>query len=263
MSRHPDMMGTVLFPRDHRYSQMNDGHHVWQQQALAELFLDNVRGGIPLATEQIDALLRVIRHGTANVDRLLDLGCGDGILARAVLAQYPQATAVLLDFSEHMIEAAKQKTDNQRASFVVQDLARADWTRSVSGDAPFDVVLSGFAIHHLPDERKRELYGEILGVLKPGGLFLNLEHVAPRCPWADEAFDGLFIDSLWSYDQRRGGTMTIEEITEQWYRRPDKDQNILAPVEVQCRWLEELGYRDGDCFFKLFQLALFGGKKPE
>ena len=136
-------------------------------------------GWIPLAAEQIDVLLRVVRHAVPRVDRLLDLGCGDGILGRAVLAEYPQANGVFLDFSEHMIEAAKQKADNRRATFVVQDLASKTWTQSVS-EPPFDLVLSGLAIHHLPDDRKRELYHEIFDLLKPGGLFLNLEHVAPR-----------------------------------------------------------------------------------
>ena len=142
-----------------------------------------MRGGIPLAAEQIDVLLRVVRHATAvKLTHLLDLGCGDGILGRTVMAEYPQATGVFLDFSEHMIEAAKQKTDTQRSIFAVQDLATTAWAQSVSDHAPLDLVLSGFAIHHLPDERKRELYQEIFDMLKPGGLFLNLEHVAPRCP---------------------------------------------------------------------------------
>ncbi len=45
--------------------------------------------------------------------------------------------------------------------------------------------------------------------------------------------------------------------------RPNKVDNILAPVEVQCQWLRESDFVDVDCFFKVFQLALFGGKKPE
>ncbi len=242
---------------------MDDHCHVWQRRDLAKLFLEDVRGGIPLAAEQIDVLLRIVRHATAKVDRLLDLGCGDGILGRTVLAEYPQAAGVFVDFSEHMIEAAKTKAVNLRATFVVQDLARKDWTQSVSNHAPFDLVLSGLAIHHLPDGRKRELYQEIFDLLKPGGLFLNMEHVALPSQWARQAFDELFVDSLWSHDQRRGGTRTREEVAHQWYHRPDKSENILAPVEPQCRWLGEIGYQGVDCFFKLFGLALFGGKRPE
>ncbi len=235
---------------------------VWQRQDLAKLFLEDVRGGIPLAAEQIDVLLRVVLHGIPRVERLLDLGCGDGILGRTVMAEYPQAKGVFLDFSEHMIEAAKKKADIGRATFVVQDLGSKTWMQSVSDRAPFDLVLSGLAIHHLPDDRKRELYQEIFDVLKPGGLFLNLEHVSPRSEWAKQAFDDLFVDSLWSHHQKLGGTKTRDAVAEKWYNRPDKSENILAPLEVQCQWLQEIGFGDVDCFFKLFQLALFGGKKP-
>jgi SAM-dependent methyltransferase len=192
----------------------------------------------------------------------LDLGCGDGILGRTVMREYPLAAGVFVDFSQPMIEAAKKKADVGRATFVVQDLAAGGWVRPVEPHAPFDLALSGFAIHHLPDERKRELYREIAALLRPGGLFLNLEHVASGSQWADEAFDDLFVDALWSHQQKRGGALTREEVAQQWYHRPDKTENILAPVEVQCQWLREIGLTDVDCFFKLFQLALFGGKKP-
>ena len=237
--------------------------HAWQRQDLTKLFLEDVRGGIPLAAEQIDVLLRVIRHAIPGVERLLDLGCGDGILGRTVLAEYPQASGVFLDFSEHMIEAAKQKADALRAAFVIQDLGAKTWVQFVSDHAPFDLVLSGLAIHHLPDERKRELYQEVFQLLKPGGMFLNLEHVASQSAWATQAFDDLFVDSLWSHHQKLGGTKTRDAVAKEWYHRPDKTENILASVDVQCQWLQEIGFVEVDCFFKLFQLALFGGKKPK
>ena len=242
---------------------MDNQLHVWQRQDLAKLFLEDVRGGIPLATEQIDVLLRIVRHATAGVERLLDLGCGDGILGRTVMAEYPQANGVFLDFSQPMIEAAKKKAAANRATFVVQDLGSKTWVQSVSDHAPLDLVLSGLAIHHLPDERKRELYQEIFDLLKPGGLFLNLEHVSPQSAWAKQAFDDLFVDSLWSHHQKLGGTKSRDAVAGEWYHRPDKSENILAPVEAQCQWLREIGFASVDCFFKLFQLALFGGQKPE
>jgi len=46
--------------------------------------------------------------------------------------------------------------------------------------------------------------------------------------------------------------------------RPDKDENKIAPVEQQCGWLRDIGFNDVDCFFKLFEIAIFGGRKtPE
>jgi tRNA (cmo5U34)-methyltransferase len=239
---------------------MDNNSQAWRRQELAKTFLEDVRAGIPLAAEQIDVLLRVVRLAVSRIDRLLDLGCGDGILGRAVMAEHPGAYGAFLDFSEYMIEAAKKKADVQRASFAVHDLGSKTWVKSV-GDQPFDLVLSGFSIHHLPDERKRELYREIFDLLRPGGMFLNLEHVAPNSQWANQAFDDLFIDSLWSHHQKHGGTKSRDEVAKEWYFRPDKTENLLAPVELQCQWLREIGFREVDCFFKVFQLALFGGNK--
>jgi tRNA (cmo5U34)-methyltransferase len=240
---------------------MGNTGHAWQRQDLAQMFLEDVRGGIPLAAEQIDVLLRVVRHASPGVERLLDLGCGDGILGRTVLAEYSQANGVFLDFSEHMIEAAKKKADIHRVTFIVQDLGSKTWMQSI-GNQPFDLVLSGLAIHHLPDERKRELYQEIFDLLKPGGLFLNLEHVSPQSAWAKQAYDELFVDSLWKHHQKQGGTKSREAVAEEWPCRVANAVDILAPVELQCQWLQEIGFTDVDCFFKLFELALFGGRKP-
>jgi tRNA (cmo5U34)-methyltransferase len=241
---------------------MDNQPQAWQREDLAKLFLEDVRAGIPLAREQIDLLLRIVRHATGKVERLLDLGCGDGILGRAVMAECPEAQGVFLDFSEHMIEAARKKADSRRAAFVVRDLASSTWVQAVTEHEPFDLVLSGLAIHHLPNARKKELYQEIFDLLRSGGLFLNLEHVAPNSDWAKQAFDELFIDSLWSHHKQSGGTKTRADIAKGWYHRPDKSENILASVEAQCQWLAEIGFQDVDCLFKLLQLALFGGKKP-
>ena len=62
---------------------------VWQDKDLVASFLSGVRGAIPLAAEQIDIILRMIAgfRGDA-VENFLDLGCGDGVLARAVLSKY-------------------------------------------------------------------------------------------------------------------------------------------------------------------------------
>lgn len=45
-------------------------------------------------------------------------------------------------------------------------------------------------------------------------------------------------------------------------QRVDEVANILAPAYVQCAWLREIGYADVDCFLKVFELAVFGGRRP-
>ena len=82
---------------------------IWQHPGKAENFLEIVRGGIPLASEQIDVLRRVVRAAGVSVRSFLDLGCGDGILGRAILDDYPEASGLFLDYSSDMIQSAKEK----------------------------------------------------------------------------------------------------------------------------------------------------------
>lgn len=242
---------------------MSQTYEVWKTAELSKAFLEGVRGAIPLAAEQIDILLRIIRKAQPNLDNFLDLGCGDGILGRSILSQYPDAKGVFLDISETMVKVAQDKVNlsSEQISFILQDFSQKDWIKTIEPYAPFDVIVSGFSIHHQPDERKKELYQEIFDLLNPGGIFLNLEHIASATPWGEQLFDELFVDSLYAYHQQLGNNLTREEVDQKYYNRADKTANLLTSVELQCDWLREIGYQNVDCFMKLFEIALFGGTK--
>jgi tRNA (cmo5U34)-methyltransferase len=242
---------------------MQNEKHAWQDQHMAKMYLEGIRGAIPLAAEQLDVILRIVHKLLPNIENIVDLGCGDGILGRTIMASWPDARATFVDFSKHMIEEASQKADSRRSSFIVQDLAEINWADGVRKSGPFDLVVSGLAIHHLTDDRKHAVYSDVFKMLKPGGLFLHLEHVASKSPWAREMFEELFVDYLWSYHKRQGGSKSRETVAGEYYGCPGHAANILAPVDLQCRWLGDIGFVDVDCFFKLFEIAIFGGRKPE
>jgi ubiquinone/menaquinone biosynthesis C-methylase UbiE len=234
---------------------------VWKDDALVRTFLEGVRGGIPLAGEQFDAMIRVIAARDEPLRCFLDVGSGAGAVAAAVLGRFPDARAVLVDFSASMLDAAREQFGDEHR-LILADVGTPEWVEKVVAEGPFDAVVSGYAIHHLPDERKRTLYGEIFALLAAGGVFVNVEHVLSATPWVGEINDRLFIDSLYAHHQRLGGGKTREQVAEEYYYRPDKAANILAPVEAQCDWLREIGFADVDCYFKVFELAVFGGRKP-
>ncbi len=243
---------------------MSTAADAWKSEELVRTFLDGIRGGIPLAGEQIDVMIRLVEASGSPVQSFADLGCGNGVLSLAILERYPSAAATLVDLSDPMIEAARDhlKRYASNCRFVTADLSHAEWMSMVADRAPFDLVLSGYAIHHLPDQRKRELYAEVFGLLRPGALFLNTDHVKSVTPWIEGIFDDLLIDSVHGHHSRLGSGKTREEVAKEYVHRPDRAADMLAPVEVQCEWLRRCGFEDVDCYFKILELAMFGGRRP-
>ena len=234
----------------------------WQTKELSDVYLDGVRGAIPGADMQLEVIGKVADRWCNTPKRILDLGCGNGILGRFLLTRFPWASGLFVDFSDPMLDAALQNTKSlDNVSVIKADFSSPQWINVAKLHEPFDMVVSGFSIHHQSDKRKKELYAEILELLIPGGVFLNLEHVASKTAAGEKLFCEFFVDHLHAFHVKTAPNANREDIADEYYNRPDKKENILASVDDQCQWLREIGFADVDCFFKVFELALFGGRK--
>jgi SAM-dependent methyltransferase len=163
-----------------------------------------------------------------RVGRFLDLGTGDGRLLAAIRERHPDARAVGLDASEPMLAQAAQRFDGDS----LVELRKHDLNVPLGDTGPVDAVVSGLAIHHLEDERKRELFGEIHALLTPGGVFANLDLVSAASPRLHKLF------------RREIG------------RVEDDPSDRLADLSEQAGWLREMGFIEVDCHFKWLELAL-------
>jgi hypothetical protein len=71
----------------------------------------------------------------------------------------------------------------------------------------------------------------------------------------------VIVDHLHQFNRKTNPLATRHEVEKKYYSRPDKKENILASVGTQTNWLRQIGFEDVDCFFKVFELALFGGRR--
>lgn len=235
---------------------------VWKLPAIVNRFL-SYRAAIPLAQEQIGIMMSILKTRTEPVENFLDLGCGDGILGAAILGEYPSARGLFADFSEPMLGQAREALKEYAGQLTFENLDYGDkaWVNRIQSHGSFDAVVSGYSIHHQPDARKREVYAEIYSMLKPGGWFINIEHVSSLSQLNLDLFEHHYVSARYAIEKQNGGTRTFEQIADEYQNRPDKAANILAPTELQCDWLREIGYEEVDCYFRVYELAVFGGRK--
>jgi SAM-dependent methyltransferase len=177
----------------------------------------------------------LVEHLPAQVDRVLDLGCGDGRLAALVLDARPQATeAIGLDSSAPMLDLARQRFAGEPRARVLEH----DLRERLPDLGQLDVIVAGFSIHHLAHERKRSLFEEVAAILRPAGVFANLEVVQCATPELQAEF----------YER-------IE--------RPGGDpEDVLAEVQPQLEWMRAAGLVQVDCMWRWRGFALLVGSAP-
>lgn len=241
---------------------MNKNKSSWEIEENAKYFLESERGAVPGSDLQMEIMASIVQQWRPSPHNLLDLGCGDGILGRFMITCFPDVEAVFVDFSDPMLEAATASLSHvPNASIVKADFGSGEWLKAVETQKLFDAIISGFAIHHQTDERKKELYSEIYELLNPGGVFLNLEHVKSSTPAVENLFEEYFIEHLHNFQLKSNPETSWEIVADGFRNRPDKDEDQLVAVEIQCEWLREIGFKDVDCYFKQFEIGLFGGRK--
>ncbi|MDQ6713633.1 MAG: methyltransferase domain-containing protein [Candidatus Dormibacteraeota bacterium] len=119
----------------------------------------------------------LVASGVRPGDRVLDIGCGPGFLARMLAeAVGSEGSVVGIDAAPEMIEYAGRKARRlancRFESGAAESLAFPD--------ASFDVVVSSLMMHHLPSEFRLQAAREMRRVLRPAGRLLVADFTIPE-----------------------------------------------------------------------------------
>ena len=123
-------------------------------------------------------------------DPVLDLGCGCGVPATAILAERFSVTGI--DISPVQVERARRLVP--AAKFFCQDMSEADFPAG-----SFRAIVSFFAIIHVPVEEQPGILRKLSSWLRPGGYLLAT--VGTRA-WTGMEDNWLGAPMYWSHADR-------------------------------------------------------------
>lgn len=195
---------------------------------------------------------------SAGKKKVLDLGCGDGILSEELLRLDPSFSATLVDGSEDMLLKAKARLGRfDKTSFI-----RASFQDLLAGNVMtpgFDLVFSSMAIHHLTMDEKRALFRKIHRWLDDGGYFVNIDVVLAPTDTLDSWYMKLWAD--WMDGKKAAMRFEGEDSGDIIRRYKSPGENKPDILEAQMDALRTTGFKEVDCYYKYGIFTIYGGRK--
>lgn len=229
---------------------------IWKSELGVSYWVSTAEDRERRRTEQRRLMADLLPFADDEQFTVVDLGAGTGAAARAVLDRYPGAQAILADYSPQMMEEGKRELADYsgRYAYVELDLGSGGWPAEIPGEV--EAVISSLSVHHLPDERKQQLFAEILARLTPGGWYLNLDPVTAEDP---------VVEAAW---QRANDRQDPAAAAKHAHRTPEEQLRYenhvryMIPLATQLEFMRGAGFEAIDVYWKQLDHVIYGGRRP-
>lgn len=197
----------------------------------------------------LDLIAEAAASVTPAARDLLDIGCGAGNYALRVLQELPGLSVDLIDLSRPMLDRAAERVGAATAGAV--RTIQGDVRDLDLGEARYDLVVTGAALHHLRTEAEWEaVFASVHQSLRPGGSFWLSDLVTHDI----EAVQAL----MW---QRYGDYLTdlkdeaFRDHVVAYVEKEDTPRSLVYQLDL----LRHAGFRKVDVLHKTSVFAAFGG----
>ena len=196
---------------------------------------------VPQYRKQHEIIYELLPEETAQPFRVLDLGCGNGVLSELVLNKLPNAYVVGFDLTPRMLEAYERKLSEHKGRY---EMMLGDYRFDSIGN-DYDIVMAGLTLQHLTWGERKDFYKRIHTVLNyDGALILN----------------DIIIDEDWNtrklqYTNWKNFIASNGEDPEFWLDR-HMTKDYPATLEDHFLWLEQAGFSKMDCYWRFHNFVI-------
>jgi len=229
------------------------------------VYLEHAALFVPERELQIETICDLIPDAPAGA-LVVELCCGEGLLAHAVLLRHPNCRLLALDGSPGMLARASERLAEfgSRVELREFDLVDAGWRHFAE---PLHAVVSSLTIHHLDGEQKQGLFRDIAAALAPGGVFIIADLIQPRGRLGVKVAARQWDDAVSERSLRERGDLSgLAKFRELDWN--DFSSSQPSPIDKpsslldQLLWLEAAGLVEVDVYWMKAGHAIFGGRKP-
>ena len=246
---------------------MNDetsGGETWSESDSGH-FIDYGAYFVPEREVQINTICAVIPQPDRPV-HIAELCCGEGLLAAALVDQFPRATVHVLDGSQTMLEATTSRLEAfaDRVDSQLFDLAATEWRRF---PWPLHAIVSSLAVHHLDGSGKRQLFADMTSALAPGGALVICDLVEAASRQGNRVYARHWDDGVRQRSLELDGNLDkfafFQHDRWNYYADPEPDPvDQPSPLLAQLKWMEAAGLVNVDVHWLKAGHAIFSGRKP-
>jgi 2-polyprenyl-3-methyl-5-hydroxy-6-metoxy-1,4-benzoquinol methylase len=160
-----------MLARDWYY---NERGRIGLEPAVASIYRSDDDGDL-----RARAALKML--GVKKGWRIADIGCGNGVLATEAALMGAEVDAI--DISPAMLALAEIYARDRKAAVRTQSAGLLSFTYQPNS---YDLIVSEFTLHHLPDFWKAVAMSRIFAALKPGASFYLRDIVFVSMPDGSE-----------------------------------------------------------------------------